>query len=65
MMKITVDHESCSGQARCWAAAKELYALDDEGYSAIHELVVPQGQEQQARDGAMACPERAISVTEG
>jgi len=63
-LKIVVDHNLCTGQARCWATAEELFPLDDEGYSAVQVADVPPGDEQQARDGAAACPERAISIVE-
>jgi ferredoxin len=34
-MKITVDHDACSGHARCHAIAPSLYDIDDAGYRAI------------------------------
>jgi len=61
-VKIRVDRERCSGHALCNFAAPELYAVDDEGYSALTELEVPLGLEERARRGASACPERAISI---
>jgi ferredoxin len=63
-MKITVDHDACSGHARCHAIAPGLYDIDDEGYSTLGELEVPAGGEQAARDGAAGCPERAITITD-
>lgn len=63
-MKIRVDKERCSGHARCWAEAPELYEIDEVGYSAIDELDVPPGMEDVARRGANACPERAITIEE-
>lgn len=61
-MKIRVDQDRCSGHARCNAAAPDIYELDDMGYCAITELIVPEGREEPALKGAEACPERAISV---
>lgn len=43
-------------------AAPELYQLDETGYSALGVLEVPAGMETAAREGAAACPERAISI---
>ncbi|MFD7205491.1 ferredoxin [Streptomyces sp. NPDC059893] len=61
-MKITIDTKLCSGHARCAATAPQLFALDDSGYALpLDEEVTPE-QEQAARDGARACPERAITV---
>jgi ferredoxin len=62
-MKVTVDRSKCTGHARCAATGPDVYPLDDEGYNALEgETEVPAGLEQQAVDGAAACPERAITV---
>ncbi|MFE6821033.1 MULTISPECIES: ferredoxin [unclassified Streptomyces] len=61
-MKITVDTSSCSGHARCWAAAPGLFRLDDDGYALPLDAEVPEDLLQAARDGESACPERAITV---
>ena len=61
-MKIRIERDKCVGNARCAAIAAELYPLDDNGYVSIDGLDVPAGQEQQARRGARACPERIIFV---
>ena len=64
-MKVTVDNDRCTGHARCNAAAPDVFLLDDVGYCAIRGTVdVAPELEQQARDGAAACPERAISISE-
>jgi ferredoxin len=63
-MKIIVDKSLCSGHARCFAVAPRLYTIDELGYSAIDELDVPSGLEDEARRGADACPERAIRIVE-
>jgi len=62
VMKIRIDKARCAGNARCWAIAPEIYPLDDEGYIAIEEIEVPAGQEDLARRGARACPERVIEI---
>ncbi len=61
-MKIAVDKDRCTGHARCYATAPDVYQLDDLGYCAITELTVPPELEQQASAGAGACPERAITI---
>jgi ferredoxin len=63
-MKVVVDHDLCEGHGRCYAVAPELYEVDDDGYSAITEASVEPGLEDAAREGAVACPRRAISVIE-
>jgi ferredoxin len=62
MMKIVVDASRCSGHAQCNALAPDVYELDDRGYCAIREVEVPPGLEDQAQDGADACPEGAITI---
>jgi ferredoxin len=61
---VSLDQSKCSGHARCNAVAPEVYPLDDAGYCNIEELTVPAGLEQSARDGAAACPERALTIKE-
>jgi ferredoxin len=61
-MKIVVDRDTCQGHGRCAVYAPEVYELDDEGYCAITDLLVPADQEDAAASGADACPENAIEV---
>jgi len=61
-MKIRVDVNSCSGQARCAAIAPEVYVLNDVGYNATDELEVGEAHLVAACRGALACPEGAISI---
>lgn len=61
-MKIQIDGSVCQGHALCAATAPDLFTLDDDGYSNVDQLEVPEGMEEQARRGAQACPERAIEI---
>ena len=61
-MKIVVDRPKCVGHSRCAAVAPEFYELDENGYIAFSEKMVPTALEAQARRGARACPEGAIKV---
>ncbi|TDV56002.1 ferredoxin [Actinophytocola oryzae] len=61
-MKVTIDTSLCSGHARCNATAPEVFDLDESGYALPLADEVPTAHEADARDGAMACPERAITV---
>ncbi|WP_322759547.1 ferredoxin [Frankia sp. Cr2] len=63
-MRAQVDPSLCVGHGRCNAYGTDVYGLDDAGYCHIGHAVVPTALEQQARDGAAACPERAISLSE-
>ena len=61
-MKAVIDLTTCSGNARCYATDPELFQIDDSGYALRPEFEVPAGAEETARQGAAACPERAITV---
>jgi ferredoxin len=61
-MKAVIDLAKCSGHARCYATDPELFQIDDIGYALRPEFEVPAGAEEVAREGAAACPERAITV---
>jgi ferredoxin len=63
-MRIRIDKARCVGNARCGAVAPELYPLDDEGYIATEGFEPLPGQEELARRGARACPEKVIEVIE-
>ncbi|ADP80529.1 putative ferredoxin protein [Pseudofrankia inefficax] len=61
-MKVAVDGAKCTGHARCQATAPEVFALDELGYAVPGEREIAAGAEAEARRGASACPERAITV---
>ena len=61
-MRAIVDTAKCVGHARCNATAPEVYELDDDGYVVPPRGDVPAALENQARAGADACPERALTV---
>ena len=61
-MKITIDTAKCSGHARCWATAPEVFDLDDNGYALPLSQEVPAELEDAARAGERVSPERAITV---
>ena len=61
-MRILVDRARCAGHARCNAIAPDIFELDDNGYIAMDSFDVKPGEEELARRGARACPERALQV---
>jgi ferredoxin len=63
-MKIRVDVNSCSGQARCEAIAPEVFVLNDVGYNATDEKEVGEALLAAACRGALACPEGAITIVD-
>jgi ferredoxin len=63
-MQIHVDATRCQGHARCLAEGPEIYVLDEDGYNSTDLYDVPPNLEAQARRGALACPEQALTVLE-
>jgi len=63
-MRIVVDPERCQGHARCLAEGPDVYVLDDLGYNSTSIDDVPPALENQARRGALSCPESAITIVE-
>jgi ferredoxin len=62
-MRVSVDNSVCTGHARCYAVAPEVFTIDDGGYSDIGTgKEVPVDLEDKARLGVRACPERALSL---
>ena len=62
-MRMTIDHDRCSGHARCFALAPEVYAIDDNGYLVTPSGEVPPALEELARKGAHGCPEKVITLS--
>ena len=63
-MKVIVQAGRCQGHARCLAEGPDVYELDDLGYNTTGVDQVPDHLREQARRGAIACPERALTVVE-
>jgi ferredoxin len=63
-MKILVDPDRCQGHARCLAEGPDVYVLDDDGYNSTNVGEVAPSLEDQARRGALACPELALTIVE-
>jgi ferredoxin len=62
-MRVGVDRSICQGHALCVGQAPDLFDLDEvEGRAFTLADSVPPAQEDDARNAAMSCPERAISV---
>jgi ferredoxin len=63
-MRISIDHEACTGHGRCYALAPELFEADDDGYGRVVDAfgIVPPELEEAARRAANNCPERAIAL---
>jgi len=63
-MHISVDRSICTGHGRCYALAPSVYESDDDGYCVVTQATVGDDLAEQARVGALNCPEDAITVTD-
>jgi ferredoxin len=63
-MKIHVDTRACSGHARCWATAANVYRINDDGYNDSDDYEVGPDELADASRGALACPEHAITLVD-
>ena len=63
-MKLSVDHDLCTGHGRCYTLAPEVFGSDDSGYAELlsPDGAVPPALEAKARQAALNCPERAITT---
>ena len=60
-MRIRVIEEKCTGHARCYGLAPELFSVDDYGLSSVvGDGTVPPELEDKARLAIANCPEFAI-----
>jgi ferredoxin len=66
MYRVVVDPERCSGHARCWTLAPELFPLDDDGYSAYRGLdgATLTADPDVVQRAVAGCPEGAIRAEE-
>jgi ferredoxin len=61
---VKVIDAKCCGYSMCAAACPEVYKLDDAGFAYVEQPLAPEGLEDKVREGARACPEKAIVVSE-
>jgi ferredoxin len=63
-MRIHVSQVECAGHGQCALVNETLFPLDDDGFSAIEDVEVRAGVQDDARRGVAACPSRAITLLE-
>lgn len=62
-MHVSIDNDACQGHGRCYAMAPEVYTADDEGCGEVIDAEIGEDLVQQARVGALNCPESAITLS--
>ncbi len=63
-LEVVIDKAACCGYGVCAEICPEVYKLDENGIVYLTDPLVPEGLEEQAREGAAACPQSALSVKE-
>jgi ferredoxin len=63
-MKVTVDHELCSGDGICVELCPEVFEMDDEDKAKVLVDVVPPEHEAAVREASETCPEACIYIEE-
>jgi len=63
-MRVHVDEKICQGHGLCFATAPTVFIMDERAHCEIHDPEVPAGLERAVRNGAIACPEQAITIEE-
>jgi len=63
-LKVEIDRNACCGYGVCAEICPEVYGLDDNGIVVLKTETVPEGLEEEAREGAAACPQLAIKIIE-
>jgi ferredoxin len=63
-LRVIVDRSRCCGYGLCAQVCPQVYKLDADGLVFLESDRVPDGLEDEAREGAAACPAEAIAIEE-
>ncbi len=61
-MRVRVETQLCTGHALCHLQGPDVYVLNELGFNETERIDVPPELWEQARRGALACPEGAIVI---
>ena len=60
--RVVADRSRCCGYGLCAQVCPQVYKLDADGLVYLDSDIVPAGLEEEAREGAAACPAEALIV---
>ena len=60
--RVTADRSRCCGYGLCAQVCPTVYKLDADGLVYLDSDIVPAGLEDEAKEGAAACPAEALAV---
>jgi ferredoxin len=61
-LKVVINKPACCGYGVCAEICPEVFKLDENGVVYVEDEIVPEGLEEQAREGADACPQSALAI---
>ncbi len=61
-LRVVADRSRCCGYGLCAQVCPQVYKLDADGLVYLDSEVVPPELEEEAREGAAACPAEALLV---
>jgi len=64
VLRVIADRSKCCGYGLCAQMCPQVFKLDEGGLVYLESDVVPAGLEEDAREGAAACPAEALMVEE-
>ncbi|MDB5928337.1 MAG: divergent 4Fe-4S mono-cluster family protein [Polaromonas sp.] len=62
VLRVTADRSRCCGYGLCAQLCPQIYKLDADGLVYLDTDTVPPELEEEAREGAAACPAEALAV---
>jgi len=62
VLRVTADRSRCCGYGLCAQLCPQVYKLDADGLVYLETDIVPPELEEEAREGAAACPAEALAV---
>jgi ferredoxin len=64
VLRVVADRSKCCGYGLCAQMCPQVFKLDEGGLVYLESDLVPAGLEEEAREGAAACPAEALLVEE-
>lgn len=61
-LRVIVDRSRCCGYGLCAQLCPEVYKLDENGLVFVDAETIPVGLEEEAKEGAAACPAEALVI---
>lgn len=62
VLRVSADRTRCCGYGLCAQICPQIYKLDADGLVYLETDTVPPELEEDAREGAAACPAEALAV---